>query len=230
MIRVLLVEDDAEVAEVIRFYLEQDGGYDVIWENCAESAEKRIREPFDVMLLDIMLPGMDGMEFCQRFRERNYCPILFISCIDEEEVMIRALELGGDDYLVKPFSNGMLSARIKANLRRARMPLDQKDRPRLCGFGKWTLDVTRHEISDGEKTFRLNPTEHRLLLFFIDHPGQRFTTSSIYELVWGKPSYGDVRTVMVHVCNLRKKIEADPNQPRYLRSARGEGYYFQPEG
>ena len=228
MTRVLLVEDDEEIAKVIRFYLEEDGAYDVVWEPSAEDAERRVGEPFDIMLADIMLPGMDGVELCSRFREKNYCPVLFISCIDDEDVIIRALDMGGDDYLVKPFSNRVLRARIEANIRRASMPLGQQ--PSQYHFGEWTLDARRHQLSNGERTSRLNPTEYRLLTFFLDHPGQRFTTSSIYRLVWGKPSYGDVRTVMVYVCNLRKKIESDPNHPRYLHSARGEGYYFQPDG
>ncbi len=230
MIRVLLVEDDGSIAEIIRYYLKQSGEYEVtVAPDASAALTKAQAEAFDVILLDVMLPDTDGVELCTHFREKLYCPIIFISCIDDEETIIRALRMGGDDYLVKPFNCEMLQARMEANLRRVRME-QRHEVPERIVFARFCVDTKKHSVEKDGKRKDLSPIEYNLLQFFISHPETNFTLSALYEKIWGRPSLGDVRTVMVHIHNLRKKIEDDPNNPEYLCSIRGKGYVFHAAG
>ena len=219
MDRVLLVEDDGSIAEIVRYYLSQSGQYEVDVAQNAAGALERVGGggQYDVILLDIMLPDVDGVELCAQLRESLYCPIIFISCIDGEDTIIRALRMGGDDYLVKPFTCEMLQARMEANLRRMRGGRGGG----ILSFPSFELDRAGHAIVRNGERKGLSPIEFNLLEFFLQHPNQNFSLSVLYENIWGRPSLGDVRTVMVHIHNLRKKIEDDPNAPVYLRSTRG---------
>lgn len=227
MIRVLLVEDDEVIARIIQYYLNEAGEYEVTRVKDAESALDAVRAQPDIILLDIMLPGMDGLAFCTKVRQTVYCPIIFISCLDDEDTIVHALEIGGDDYLTKPFTCKVLCARIKANLRRVGR---ESGKPQIYRFPDFALDVAGHAIIKGEKSIPLAPIEFGILLFLVEHPRQMVTLDQIYEAVWEHPSFGDVRTVVVHLYNIRKKIEPSPNSGRYIKNVRGIGYLFDPTG
>lgn len=229
MTNVLLIEDDVEIARIIRYYLGQKDIYQVEWASNAQQAWDKARSGFDVILLDIMLPDSNGIELCTRLREWYGCPIIFISCLGDSDTIIQALERGGDDYIVKPFDNGILHARIQANLRRVRQ---EKKLKMPSGFACrfFSLDAQNHLLIKEGKKIPLVPMESRLLAFFMQNPNQYFVASELYQMIWGKQSYGDNRTVTVHIYNLRRKLEDDPSQPRFLKNIWGKGYVFDPEG
>lgn len=225
MYYVLLADDDPETAQVIRFYLKKSGNYHVTWASCGVEAIKMAgKRDFDIVLLDIMLPDVDGISVCEQLRKKLDCPILFTSCIDDEETIVRALRMGGDDYLVKPFSNMILSARMESNLRRMKQIRGDKHRERR--FGEYTVNTGTHILRHGITSTRLSPIEYRILIFFLDHPNEFWATDILYDLIWDQPCNGDARTVMVHIYNLRRKLEEDAENPRYIHSVRGEGYLF----
>ena len=229
MLKVLLVEDDPAIAQVIQFHLEQEGEYAVVLASDAAQALSASRDSFDCILLDLMLPDVDGIALCESLRKYHGCPILFISCVEDDAMVIKALEKGGDDYLIKPFNMNVLKARIAANIRRVKMEHAAPVENRLSCAG-FSLDVPTQTLLKKRKTYRLGKMEFRILLFFVMHPNRHFSASALYQEIWGKPSYGDVRTVQVHIHNLRQKIEDTPSSPRYLRSDWGKGYLFDPEG
>ena len=229
MNQILLVEDDEVIAKVILYYLRQSADYRVEWAKTAGEALAAVRRPFDLILLDVCLPDVDGVALCARLRESLYCPIIFISCIDDEETMIHALENGGDDYLTKPFNCKVLHSRIEANLRRVRLDQRRSFRP-VLRFAGFSVNEGEHTILRDGQTFHIAPIEFSLLMYFLSHPHRTISLDELYEAVWEKPSFGDVRTVIAHIYNLRGVLEQDRNNPRYLRSVRGYGYYFAPEG
>ncbi len=228
MIKLLLVEDDQSIAKILLYYLEQTGEYQVVYTKNGGEAISAARNQFDVILMDIMLPDINGVELCRSLRTWQNCPILFITCIEDDDILVEALEAGGDDYLVKPFDNKVLHARIKATLRRAGAA-QQPDKPQdIWDYPGFRVDARRQALVKNGKTYRLGNMEYRVLLHFLLCPRQYFSASELYSLIWEKPSYGDVRTVQVHIHNLRRKLEDDPSSPRYLCSEWGKGYYFNP--
>lgn len=229
MIQVLLVEDDALISKVIQYYFQMEEHYRVTWVKTAGEAMACARDDFDVILLDIRLPDVNGIDLCERLREWYNCPIIFISCLDDSDTIVRALENGGDDYLTKPFDNKVLVARIEANLRRAHM--DLQDRPlNILACDGFSLDATTHTLLKQDQQYALSMMEYRILKFFMQHPNRFYTANELYKLIWENDSYGDVRTVLVHIHNLRKKIEDDYTAPKYLRNTWGKGYVFNPKG
>ncbi len=228
MIRVLLVEDDPLVAKIILYYLEQAQSYEVVWAKTGSDAYANARDKFDIILLDILLPDVNGIDLCARLTEWHDCPIIFISCLDCSDTIVKALENGGDDFIVKPFDNKILEARIKANLRRANKTVDQTKNILECtGF---KLDANRHVVIKKEGEFKLSSTEFKILAFLMQNPGKYYTPKELYYQIWGAKSYGDARTVIVHIHNIRNKIEEDVNNPMFLRMEWGQGYYFDPKG
>jgi len=224
MEKILLIEDDPTVAEIIQEYIRKDGKYEVSWTDSSERALETAHQDFSLILLDIMLPGMDGMELCQRLRRTLYCPIVFISSLDDEQTIVKALQLGGDDYLVKPFGAAVLIAKIDALLRRMR-----NDFPALepeTQDGDLRISCQDHTVLTPFGQAYLSPTEFRLLQFLFNNRKRVLELEEIYQAIWERPSFGDVRTVPVHVCNLRKKIEQEPNRPRYLKTVKRIGYWF----
>lgn len=229
MYRILLVEDNLENRTVIEGYLQRSGQYDVTTAGDAAAALKLTRkQPFDLILLDIMLPDIDGIELCVRLRKTLFCPIIFISCLDDEETIVRAFRMGGDDYLTKPFRGAMLEAHIEAI--RRRMQTVYHAPSGVYVIGSQTLHTTEHVLRRGEEVTYLSPTEFELLLYFINNEGVLLEFEKIYQYVWQKPSYGDLRTLFSHVRNLRRKIEENPAQPRYLITAPRCGYTFYAKG
>ena len=229
MLGVLLVEDDDAIAGVLDYYFNQLGNYSVTRVSTAGEALAKARNPYDVILLDIMLPDANGADLCALLRKWHSCPIIFISCIDDSEVLIDALQKGGDDYLVKPFDNRVLDARIQANLRRVQIDR-QRDPANIMSCRGFKLDASTHELLIKRKRVPLMPTEYNILMYFMQHPNQYFTPSELYQAIWGRPSYGDARTVTVHIYNLRKKIEFNPKDPKYILNTWGKGYKFDPRG
>ena len=226
--RVLLIEDDALVAKVIFYYLEQAETYQIVWAKTGGEAFANARDNFDVILLDILLPDVDGIDLCARLREWHDCPIIFISCLDSSDTIVRALEQGGDDFLVKPFDNKVLEARIQANLRRYSKNLQSTQNLMECeGF---KLDANRHVVVKPEGEIKLSGTEFKILSFLMQNNGKHFTPKELYLKIWGEKSYGDTRTVIVHIHNIREKIEKDPENPVFIKMEWGRGYYFDLSG
>jgi len=225
MYRILLVDDNQENCTLIESYLRRSTEYEVTTVYDASSALKATRkQAFDLILLDIMLPDLDGIELCVRLRKTLFCPIIFISCLDDEETIVRAFRMGGDDYLTKPFRGAMLEAHIEAI--RRRMQTVYHAPTGVYMIGDQTLHTDEHVLRRGEETTYLSPTEFELLLYFINNEGTLLEFEQVYQYVWQKPSYGDLRTLFSHVRNLRKKIEENPAQPRYLITAPRSGYKF----
>ncbi len=225
MIQILLIEDDPEIARVIRYYLGENGCYDTHWASNAADGLAMLDNAIDVVLLDIMLPDTDGITLCASLREKTHCPIIFISCLDDSETIIKALEQGGDDYITKPFNNSILDARIRANLRRVQLDR-QGDAAPSMNCGAIALDAQNSMLTVRDTSYRLPPIEFKLLAYLMMHPGVYFKPEELYHYIWGKASYGDTRTVIVHICNLRRKIEGNPAEPRYIKRVWGKGYLF----
>ena len=229
MYRILLVDDNQENCTLIESYLRRSTEYEVTTVYDAISALKATRkQAFDLILLDIMLPDLDGIELCVRLRKTLFCPIIFISCLDDEETIVRAFRMGGDDYLTKPFRGAMLEAHIEAI--RRRMQTVYHAPTGIYTIGDQTLHTDEHVLRRGEETIYLSPTEFELLLYFINNEGTLLEFEQVYQYVWQKPSYGDLRTLFSHVRNLRKKIEENPAQPRHLITAPRSGYKFFTKG
>lgn len=231
--RILVVEDEPALQETLAYNLQKEG-YEVelVGDGRLALEVARARPP-DLILLDIMLPGLDGFEVCRYLRQEMSMPVLMLTARDDEIDRIVGLEVGADDYLVKPFSMRELLARVKAQLRRAQLIRDEIAKsggvsalPEILTFGNLQINVTRREVSLDGKIVPVKPKEYDLLLFFVQHRGQMLSREFILERVWGWDYIGDSRTVDVHVRWLRQKIEADPANPKRIVTVRGGGYRF----
>ena len=223
---VLLVEDDERVSEVVERYLERDGFRVEVVSDGADAVD-RFDEEVDLIVLDIMLPGMDGLEVCRRLRTTSAVPIIMLTALGEESDRIMGLELGADDYLAKPFSPRELTARVKSVLRRANGTLAPQVAQGELRAGAITLNLDAHEVTVSGESIVLTSREFGLLAWLMTHPKRVFTREELLERVWGY-SYGDKSTVTVNVRRLREKIEADPAQPRHVATVWGLGYRFDP--
>jgi DNA-binding response OmpR family regulator len=234
--KVLVVEDDETLQETLVYNLERQG-YEVVVTDNGRSALQLVRQnPPDVVVLDIMLPGLDGFDVCRLIRKEYSVPILMLTARTEEIDKIVGLEMGADDYLTKPFSMRELLARVKALLRRVtlirqEMEAEQPATTDLPGagvltFGNLVIDQGRREVLLDERPIRLKPKEYELLLFLARHKGIALSRDLILERVWGWTYDGNSRTVDVHVRWLREKIEADPNEVKRIVTVRGVGYRF----
>ncbi|PKO16598.1 MAG: DNA-binding response regulator [Chloroflexi bacterium HGW-Chloroflexi-10] len=221
MNKILLVENNKEISEIIQFYLKDE--YKTSSVQSAEDALMLVEHTlFDVILLDILLPGIDGIEFCSQIRQKVYCPIIFISCLGEDNTIVKALNMGGDDYIVKPFKGPLLRARIEANLRRSRVFRDEI----LIQANDLILNQNTHTVKKGDENILLSPTEYEILYYMMKNRGRLITFDDLYTAVWNQSSIGDVRTVFVHIYNLRRKIETDPTKPEFIITQRHDGYIF----
>lgn len=229
MIHLLLVEDDQDAARIVKYRLGAEECYEIKWAPDAKSALRMSMDHFDVILLDIMLPDDDGIHLCEMLRAHHSCPILFISCLSNSDTVIRALNTGGDDYITKPFDPGVLHARIQANLRRIQIE-KRKQNPSLIEHNGISLNARERTVTISGKTVTLLPIEFRILAFLMQNEGVCYRSAEIYRYIWGESSNGDNRTVVVHIYNLRKKIEEDPQNPMIIKSIWGGGYCFDPQG
>lgn len=227
--RVLIAEDDPTVSEVITRYLQREGFVVERASDGADALARAMANPPDLLVLDLMLPTMDGFEVCRRLRAAMPVPVIMLTARDEESDRIAGLEIGADDYVSKPFSPRELTARVKAVLRRATGavqsgPTDGPDVLRADGV---EVDTVAHEVRVGGAEVALTSREFDLLVHFMRHPRRAFRREELLERVWGF-SYGDTSTVTVHVRRLREKIERDPAQPRHVCTVWGVGYRFEP--
>jgi DNA-binding response OmpR family regulator len=222
--RVLVVDDDLTVRDVVRRYLEL-AGHQVSLADNGEDALRLIaeHEP-DLVVLDLMLPGMDGLEVCRRLRQNSAVPVVMLTALGEEENRIAGLQLGADDYVTKPFSPRELALRVASVLRRARTPRESAG-PRELVDGDLTLDVTAHKASRGGTELSLTTREFDLLVFLMSHPDEAYSREQLLEKVWGW-DFGDQSTVTVHVRRLREKIEATPAKPSRIVTVWGVGYRY----
>ena len=222
MARILVVEDEANLAMGLEDDLKLEG-YDVEVAREAETARRRLEEkPFDLIVLDVMLPGQDGFDLCRALRRQGVeTPIIMLTAKTQESDRVLGLELGADDYVTKPFSPRELRARIKAVLRRVRDPLSTR-----FEFGDVKVDFGRHEVRVAGKPVTFTPVEFQLLAALIRLRGRVLSRAQLLDEVWGRDSLVTDRVVDTHVANLRKKIEPRPDQPRYVIAVRGAGYRF----
>ena len=223
--RILVVDDDETVAEVVARYLEREG-LDVQTAGDGPAALALAHDsPPDLVVLDLMLPGLDGFEVCRRLREMGSVPIIMLTARGDEDDRVIGLELGADDYVAKPFSPRELVARIKAILRRAGTPRDAE--ARVLSTGSLQVDTRAREATRSGAPLSLTVLEFDLLSFLMTHPRQAFRREDLLERVWGFPS-GDTSTVTVHIRRLREKIEPDAASPTHIRTVWGVGYRFEP--
>jgi DNA-binding response OmpR family regulator len=226
--RILVVDDDATVAEVVARYLERDGFAVETVGDGRVALDRALAEPPDLVVLDLMLPGMDGLEVCRRLRALAPVPIIILTARGQESDRIVGLELGADDYVAKPFSTKELVARVRAVLRRARGPLaaPSPEAPRVHLDGDLAVDIAARQARLAGEVVALTAREFELLAFLVRHPRQAFRREEILEQVWGY-RYGDTSTVTVHVRRLREKIEPDPADPVRIATVWGVGYRWE---
>lgn len=229
--KILIVEDELTLQETLAYNLKHQGYTVETAANGMEAIQKVKDDQPDLILLDIMLPGMDGFEVCRVIRRDMNIPILMLTARDDEIDRVVGLEVGADDYLTKPFSMRELIARVKALLRRVRMMKDLNTAPpgvqgRL-NFDGLAIDKVRREVTLDETPIDLKPKEYELLLYLAQHKGQVLSREHILEKVWGWDYFGDSRTVDVHVRWLREKIEKNPAEPQRIITVRSAGYRFE---
>ncbi len=228
---ILVVDDEQEITELIALYL-QKAGYDVYAaDNGAHALRMAETLHPDLILLDVSLGRMDGIEVCRALRQGSCAdvPILFLSCKSEDQDIIRALSEGGDDYITKPFSPSQLVARIQAHIRRRRTRERGADEPASSlSFPGLDIDFRGMEVRLNGEPVSLSAKEFELLSVMARSPKRVFPLEELYRRVWQTDSMGDTRTLMVHVSNLRKKLESDPSRPRWIQTVRGFGYRFCP--
>ena len=228
MARVLVVDDEATLTDTIRYNLRREG-YEVHVAGEGNEALRLARASApDLVVLDLMLPGLDGLEVCRRLRRESTVPILMLTAKDDEVDKIVGLEVGADDYMTKPFSMRELLARIRAMLRRSRMAqqASEADGPQPVRSGDLEVNPLTRQVTLGERIVPSKPKELDLLYFLMQQRGRVMTRDQLLEKVWGYTFGGDTRTVDVHIRWLREKIEEDPSTPRRLETVRGVGYRF----
>jgi len=224
MSRVLVVDDDPGIVKLVRAYLEQ-AGFEVAAAADGKKAMQIARnEKPDLVVLDLMLPEMDGWDVCRALRKESEVPIIMLTARVEESDKLIGLELGADDYVTKPFSPRELVARVRSVLRRAG---GEPPKPERISRSDITVDLTRHTVVVGGQPRDLTPTEFNLLATLMDDPGRAFTRSQLLEAVQGYAYDGYERTIDVHIKNLRQKIEVDPGDPAHIKTVYGIGYKFE---
>lgn len=225
--KILVVDDEKSIVDILKLNL-QNEGYTVYEAYDGEEAVLKAGsvEP-DLILLDVMLPKLDGFSVCKKIRETSTVPILMITAREEEVDKVLGLELGADDYVTKPFSVRELMARIKANMRRTEIEPAQNDGDNdIIDVGCFTLDCNRYELYKNGNLIDLTVREFELIKFLSAQPNKIYSRKSLLEYVWDYEYYGDVRTVDVTVRRVREKIEDDPSNPKHIMTKRGVGYYF----
>lgn len=227
MSKILIIEDEEAIADLEKDYLEINE-FDVTIENAGDSGLQRaLSEDFDLVILDLMLPGMDGFEVCKKIRESKNIPILMVSAKKEDIDKIRGLGLGADDYITKPFSPSELVARVKAHMSRyTRLVGSQAQENDIVEIRGIRIDKTaRRVMIDGEEK-AFTTKEFDLLTFLAEHPNRVFTKEELFREVWDMDSIGDIATVTVHIKKIREKVEFDTAKPQYIETIWGVGYRF----
>jgi two-component system response regulator RegX3 len=223
--RILIIEDVKEMADLIRLYLQKEGMDADICETGEEGLAQFGRERYDLVVLDINLPGIDGFEFLQRLRKNSAVPVMIVSARDADEDMILGLGIGADEFVTKPFSPKVLVARIRALLRRA----TELRSGNAVHFGEFVLEPDAYLLRRGGAKVPLSNREFEVLAYLAGRPDKALSPDTIYSEVW-RQEFGDITAVAVYIQRLRRKIEDDPGHPRFLQTVTGKGYRFSPGG
>lgn len=222
---ILIVEDEKPIAEIVKFNLEKEGYKTIVAYDGEDGLHKAITSNPDLILLDVMLPKLDGFQVCREIRKTSAVPILMLTAKEEEVDKVLGFEMGADDYITKPFGMRELLARVKANLRRVDVNTGNKTKGMLS-TGGITIDFAKYEVRKNDNVIELTFREFELLKFLAVQAEQVFTREQLLRQVWGYEYYGDIRTVDVTVRRLREKIEDNSGTPEYIMTKRGVGYYF----
>ena len=226
MKRVLIIEDDEKITEIERDYLEANDFEVELAANGNDGLQKAISIDYNLILLDIMLPGIDGFNICRQIRKIKETPILLVSAKREEIDKIRGLGLGADDYIVKPFSPNELVARVKSHIARYERLTVNKSNNNTLNFGELEINLEAHRVFVNGNEVILANREFELLTFLAQNPNILFSREKLFERIWGLDAIGDSATVTVHINRIREKIEQNPNKPRYIETIWGSGYRF----
>jgi DNA-binding response OmpR family regulator len=222
---ILLVDDEESVQKLLTYPLEREG-YRVVQARTGEEALERFAaQEIDLIVLDLMLPRIDGLEVCRRVRATSTVPIIMLTARDDEVDKVLGLEIGADDYITKPFSIREFRSRVRALLRRAQLSV-QQDRGEEVEVAGLRLDTARRAVTAQGSPVQVTYVEFELLRTLLSHPGRVYTRQQLLESLWGSADYRDPRTIDVHIRHLREKIERDPSEPEYLFTVRGVGYRF----
>lgn len=230
--KLLIVEDDASIVEMVSDYLTREGFYVTTASNGEEGMAIFASEPFDMMIVDLMMPKLDGFELIKLVRERSAIPILIMSAKDSDVDKALGLGFGADDYIAKPFSMIEISARIKAAIRRATkyVQVDMAKPPaeqNIIKTGQLSIDLDNYSVQKYDETMKLTSKEFDILKLFVTNPNRVFTKAQIYGFVWNDEYYGDENVINVHIRRLREKIEDDPSNPTHIKTLWGIGYKWE---
>lgn len=223
---VLIVEDEEGIRELIRLFLIKKGYSVIEAEDGYEALTLLAKEEIDLILLDIEMPGISGLETCDKIRMQTSIPILFVSYLKDATYKIQGLNGGGDDYLTKPFDFNELEARIKALLRRNGWTRGEKEELSILEYNNLQIHLDAKELYVEGKLVKLYHKEFQILQLLAESPNRVWTAEQLYDRVWGFYTEGDIQTVKVHISNLRRKVEHDPSNPIYIQTVRGYGYKF----
>ncbi len=227
--RILLVDDEESIQTLLAYPLRKEGYEVVVARDGREGLDEFAAGRFDLVVLDVMMPRIDGIEVCRRLRARSQVPIIMLTARDDEVDKVLGLEIGADDYITKPFSVREFRSRVKAALRRTRMSGDEPVEGPIAA-GELTVDPGRRQVTMRGDRVQLTYVEFELLAALARSPGHVFDRRALLERIWGDSTYRDPRTIDVHIRHLREKIEAEPREPEYLLTVRGVGYRFRDEG
>ena len=227
MKKILIIEDDIAIAEIERDFLEIDGFEITIATDGTEGLKQATTNKFNLILLDLMLPGIDGYEICRKIRTKLDIPILMVTAKIEDIDKIRGLGMGADDYISKPFSPTELVARVKSNLAQyERLTSAGNVKKEEVQAGHVRINILTHRVYVDNCEFEFKNKEYELLLFFVSNPDAVFSKEQLYEKIWGMDAFGDLKTVAVHINRIREKIEKDAQNPIYIQTVWGAGYRF----
>jgi phosphate regulon transcriptional regulator PhoB len=227
--KILIVDDEPDILELTSYNLKKEGFHLSTAVDGEEALQKVRAGHFDLIILDLMLPGIHGMELCRILRNNPgtaHVPIIMLTARGEESDKVRGLESGADDYMTKPFSPKELIARVKAVLRRSK---ERTTEGKTIRLGDLTIDLETFSVSKGGASLNLSATEFKLLLYLVQRRGRVFSRDQLLDAVWKEEAFVESRTVDVHISRLRTRIEDDPSNPRYLKTRRGVGYYVESE-
>jgi two-component system, OmpR family, response regulator len=225
---ILLVDDEDAVQKLLAYPLERDGFRVVQARDGEEALARFAEERVDLVVLDLMLPKVDGLEVCKRLRASSSVPIIMLTARDDELDKVLGLELGADDYITKPFSIREFRSRVRALLRRAAIPSAAQDEEEIIERDGLRIDLDRRDVEVAGRVVQLTYVEFELLRAMAASPGRVFTREMLLQVLWGGSDYREPRTIDVHVRHLREKLEQDPSEPEYILTVRGVGYRFRP--
>ncbi|PYI53409.1 response regulator transcription factor [Paenibacillus flagellatus] len=229
MPKILIIEDERHIAELERDYLESYGIESSIALTGEEGLQKALSHAYDLILLDLMLPGIDGLELCKKIRKDVDVPILIVTAKHEDIDKIRGFDRGADDYIVKPFNPNELVARVKAHIARYNRLIQRDGDRHVIKIGELTVDTRSRRVFVQGVERTLTAKEYELLVFLVSNPNRVFSKDHLFERIWSADSVGDSSTITVHIRKIREKIEEDPSNPQYIETIWGVGYRFRKE-